>query len=138
MKLEKKLVAPLAVAIIVAGGLGFYGGTKYGGQSGADSHQPSQQSRAQGNRFGGQQGGGFVSGQVLSKDAQSITVQGRDGSSRIVFYSSSTSVVKPVSGSINDVSAGADVVVGGTQNSDGSITAQSIQLRPANSPASAQ
>lgn len=38
-------------------------------------------------------------------------------------------MTKPAVGSINDVMAGMEVMVGGTQNSDGSITDQSIQVR---------
>ncbi len=82
-------------------------------------------------RGGTQNGGNVISGNVLSKDSQSITVKLKDGSSEIVFYSSSTAITKPVSGSSADIQTGSQIFVSGTQNSDGSITAQTIQLRPA-------
>ncbi len=129
----KKFLPIVATAVIVAG-ISFYGGMKYGEQG--ISNSPQKNSAAAGGQFRGQRanggmqnGGGLISGQVFNKDAQSITVKMRDGSSRIIFYSSSTSVNKPVSGSINDISTGTEVMVVGTQNSDGSITAQSIQVR---------
>ncbi|MEI6316558.1 MAG: hypothetical protein WCO65_02425 [bacterium] len=74
--------------------------------------------------------GGAVTGTVLSKDATSITVQGRDGSSKIVLYATSTQFAKSTSGTIDDVSVGAQVVIVGKTNTDGSVTAQSIQIRP--------
>ncbi len=79
-------------------------------------------------------GGGFVTGQVTSKDAQSLTVQLPNGNSEIVFYSSSTSVIKPSSASVSDLTPGTSVMIGGTQNPDGSVTAQTIQVRGPGAP----
>lgn len=76
-------------------------------------------------------GGGVLTGQVLSMDAESMTVQLPNGNSEVVFYSSSTAVVVPTPSSISKVSSGADVTITGTQNSDGSFVAQSIQVRNA-------
>ncbi len=85
---------------------------------------------------------GFVTGEILSKDAQSLTLKLRDGGSRIVLISSSTSVEKTASGSLNDLAIGKAISVQGSPNQDGSITAQTIQLqrlivRPSGSPAPA-
>ena len=79
-------------------------------------------------------GGGFAAGVVTAKDAQSITLQLPDGNSEVVFYSSSTAIVKPMPASVSDIAIGANVMVGGTQNSDGSVTATTIQVRGANMP----
>jgi hypothetical protein len=72
--------------------------------------------------------GGFANGKIESKENQRITLQLPNGNSEIVFYSSSTQVIKPSQASLNDVSVGTQVMIGGTQNSDGSLTAQSIQI----------
>ncbi|MCL5006925.1 MAG: DUF5666 domain-containing protein [Patescibacteria group bacterium] len=78
---------------------------------------------------GGANGINVVSGTVLSKDAQSLTIALPNGNSEIVFYATSTPVEKPTPSSINSVATGSTVVISGTQNSDGSFTASSIQLR---------
>ncbi len=84
----------------------------------------------QGMRNGGGLGGGVVSGEVLSKDATSMTVKLRDGGSKIVLISPSSKVEKTVDGTGTDVVAGKQVMVSGTANPDGSVTASSIQIRP--------
>ncbi len=82
-------------------------------------------------RGGGAGNGGFLSGTVAAKDSESITLDTRDGSSHVVLVTPMTSVLKSVSGSMSDVSVGSTVIVSGTTNSDGSISANLIQLRPA-------
>jgi hypothetical protein len=79
-------------------------------------------------------GGGFASGQVAAKDSQTITLQLPNGNSEVVFYSSSTQVIKPTAAALSDVVNGTQVMIGGTQNADGSLTAQSIQIRTASAP----
>jgi len=127
-----KLIITAVVVAVVAGGVGFYGGMSYQrskvpvrGQfaAGQGTFQAGQQRRG-----GAGNGNGFVGGQVLSKDDKSITVKLPTGGSSIVFYSPNTSIEKAASGSWDDITVGASVVVRGTQNSDGTYTAQSVQL----------
>jgi hypothetical protein len=69
---------------------------------------------------------------VIAKDATSITLQlpGNAGS-KIIFYSATTQISKMASGTPVDLANGTNVSITGTANSDGSVTAQAIQIRPA-------
>jgi len=88
-----------------------------------------------GQRNGGLRGfGGGTIGQVLSKDANSITVKLPDGSTKIVFFSGTTTIDKTAQGTSGDLKTGETVAVNGSANSDGSITAQRITVRPAGLP----
>lgn len=75
--------------------------------------------------------GGFVSGEVVSADATSVTVKDSTGSTKVVYYTSSTAITKSVTGASSDLTVGQNVTTNGTSNSDGSIAATTIQLRPA-------
>lgn len=132
-----KKVLLIVIAVIVAGGLGFYGGTKYG-QSNREVRVPSGfQNLQAGNlgdgirRSGGTQNGGFATGEIISKDDKSMTLKTQNGGSKIVFFSESTQVAKSVPGTPADLVEGEEVTVTGSANSDGSITAQSVQIRTA-------
>jgi len=124
------------VLIIIVGAGAFFGGMKY---------QQSQQfnTRQFGGNFAGgvgqggnrlstrvRAGGGQVIGEILNQDANSITVKLQDGSSKIVILSDKTSINKATSGSKLDLTSGARVAVFGTTNTDGSVTAQMIQINP--------
>ncbi len=90
-------------------------------------------------------GAGAVFGTIIAKDANSITVQlgggpnasstnaGASGS-KIVLLNANTEVGKTVAGSSGDLVVGQTVVVNGTPNSDGSITAAMVQIRPEGTP----
>ncbi len=144
----KNFLPILLVVAIVCLGAGFFAGWKYEKSQSPlsklpqDSQQRFQRMAANANgaagsgmASGNRNAGGFVNGEVLSKDNQSITVKLRDGGSKIVFFSTSTEVSKFASGNVDDLSVGASIMVQGKTNSDGSITAQTIQLRPVGTPA---
>lgn len=80
--------------------------------------------------MGGRTGFTPVSGEILSIDDTSITVKMPDGGSKIVMISEKTTMNKASSASKSDLKVGSQVAVFGQDNSDGSVTAQSIQLDP--------
>jgi hypothetical protein len=127
--MKNKIIIPIIIAIIFAGG-GFYGGITYQKSQapvrGSFVGSPSTGSGQNGqNRFGA--GGGFTTGTVLSKDAASITLQlPNNAGSKIIFYTASTPVMKSVAGTPADLAVGDRVSVTGSANSDGSVSAQSI------------
>ncbi|MBU6447737.1 hypothetical protein KGQ24_02780 [Patescibacteria group bacterium] len=136
--MNKKHVILTVVIAVVVGAIGFFGGMKYGQAKAqtAGRGQLSGQYRTGGGGAGffrggaGGSQGAFTTGQVLSKDDKSITVQSPNGSSKIIFYSGTTQVGKFVSGASSDITTGQRVTVTGTPNSDGSITAQNIEIMP--------
>ncbi len=71
-----------------------------------------------------------ISGEILSSDDKSITVKLQDGSSKIVLLSDKTQINKATSVTKLDLKSGEKVAVFGSENSDGSVTAQNIQLNP--------
>lgn len=133
---KQHLIAWVAVTVVLAGGA-FYAGSVHAknamrvAMTAGRGQFPAGMGGARTGtaRFG--MGGGAVMGSVLSKDDTSMTVKMRDGSSKIVLYSGTTQVSKFAAGSAADVSVGTEVTVVGTQNPDGSVAAQSIQIRPA-------
>jgi hypothetical protein len=128
MNKTNKIILAVVIVIIVAGG-SFYGGMIYGKSQNPKPGSGSGTFQTRINRAGG---GGFISGSILSKDASSITLQLQNGSgSKIIFYSDTTQINKQALGTATDLATGTSVSVVGTTNSDGSVTAQSIQIRPA-------
>jgi len=142
--MKKLLLVAVAVAVLVGSGA-FYGGMKYtqGSSPRGDLANLTPEQRQQfmanagtGFRNGtdGQgrtgMGGGFVGGEIISKDDKSVTVKIQDGGSKIIFYSGTTEVSKFTQGNAGDLMVGKNISVTGTANQDGSITARSIQLRP--------
>ena len=76
----------------------------------------------------GAAGGGAVNGKVLKTSADSITVQGRDGSSRIVNISSTTKFSKTVDASASDVSVGTTVTAFGQAGSGNTVDAVQVMI----------
>jgi len=124
------------ILVIVVGAGAFFAGTKYqaGKQQQNFRSQTGRFGQGQGNGMMGRQGFRPVTGEILSVGDNNITVKMPDGSSRIVVVSESTAINKASQGAKSDLKAGETVMVFGQQNSDGSVTAQNIQLNPPNRP----
>ncbi|HSD98264.1 MAG TPA: DUF5666 domain-containing protein [Patescibacteria group bacterium] len=129
-----------ALLVILALGGGFFAGMQFQKNRVAmvarnGFYQSFGQNGQMRGRFG-QNGSAFrpVRGQVLSIDPTGLTVKLVDGSSKIVVVSSSTMFAKSTNASESDVKTGDNVMVVGTQNSDGSITASNVEINPGQMP----
>lgn len=126
---NKNILITILIAVIV-GGVGFFAGMQLT-KSQTNTNDQSAQVQQRGNaRFGGRGGNRGTMGSVINQDANSITLQLPDGSSKIVLLSTSTIFVKTDKASASDIKNGDKVIVFGTTNSDGSVTAQNVQLNP--------
>jgi len=136
--MDSKIIPIFIALILIIGGGAFFGGMKYQ-QSKRNFQNFSEEQRQQlfqGNtgrnlqrEVGGGVGSSFLSGEVISKDEQSVTLKTPNGGSKIIFFSDSTEIVKSVDGASSDLEAGKTISVSGTTNQDGSLTAKSIQVR---------
>jgi hypothetical protein len=128
--MKNSVIITVIIAIVV-GGLAFFGGMKYA-QSQRRSSFAGQFGGGAGGRTGGAGGNGVrgVTGDIIASDANSITVKMTDGSSRIVLLSSTTSINKAAQATVDDLKTGEKVAVFGQTNTDGSVTAQSVQINP--------
>lgn len=111
---------------IIAALAAFYGGMQY-----QKMQRLSFGQFAQGRQGGFQvRTGRPVFGEIISSDDKSVTVKLQDGSTKIVILSDNTVINKAATGSKSDLTKGSKIAVFGQTNSDGSLTAQNIQLNP--------
>jgi len=130
--MKQNLLVTVLVGVIALGA-GFGGGYAF------KNYQLSKMRTQFAGRFGmngamgmgrGRMFGGGVLGSVIAQDDKSITVKMSDGSTKIVLLSGSTTYVKSSLATKSDISVGTTVSVFGMPNSDGSVTAQNIQINP--------
>jgi len=137
--MKNKTVQIVAGAVIILI-ISFYAGNKYGQRSAlANRNVAAVSSFGQGgnralNGAGGIRSGQMMnstpfSGQVISKESTGITIELAGGGSKIIFISSSTPIAKITNGSISDIAVDSSVTVSGSQNSDGTVTARTVQIR---------
>lgn len=134
-----KKILPVILALIAVGVGSFLGGMKYGQSKIVTDEFAMGNDFVQGNRPAGLYGngtstrdraaiGGFTSGEIIANDGKSVTLKLSDGGSKIIFYSDITVISKSANGTKSDLKVGENIIVSGESNSDGSITAKSIQL----------
>lgn len=139
-RMKNSLIISVIVSLFI-GGVAFAGGTVYQknkdavlaavapqriGSSGASNVVIGTKGGVGGRRAGGP----ITSGQIIGKDSQSITVKQQDGSTKIVYISQTTTVLNTTASSLDDLTVGKQVSANGTANSDGSIAATNVQVRP--------
>jgi hypothetical protein len=125
---KNMMVVVAVVLIIVASAGGFFAGLMY-----QKNQTPALGTTIRGNfaaRAGQNAAFRPIGGQVLSMSDTTLTVKLSDGSTKIVVLSSSTAFLQSTKAALTNVKTGDTVNVVGTQNSDGSVTAQDIQINP--------
>ncbi len=129
--MKNNMLTTIIIAIVV-GAVAFFGGMQYQKSkaptfAGFGTGQNGQRQR----QFGGNRNGQVpIIGQIISSDAASLTIKQQDGSTKIVLFSETTKITKTETGVKTDLKKDANIAAFGTTNSDGSITAQNIQLNP--------
>lgn len=125
MKYKTHIVwAVVAVAALI-GGIFLGEGMAAGGNAQLANGASSSSARG---GFRTDSSGSVFAGQVSAINGSDITLQLSNGNSEVVLYSSSTPVAEPTNVPISKVVTGSNIVVMGTKNSDGSVTASSIEI----------
>lgn len=71
-----------------------------------------------------------VSGEIIAIDDKSMTIKLQNDTSKIVLFDSGIIINKMTTGSATDLKVGEKVAAFGKENTDGSMTAQNVQLNP--------
>ena len=131
------IIVVIAIAVIAGAG-GFFGGMQYQKGKAPTITLPNGQTVTTGRqRFGNFNGtfagrggfGGGVRGTIASIGNGTMTVTTTTGS-RIVILSGTTAYSKSATAASTDLTVGETVAANGTSNSDGSVTATTVQINP--------
>lgn len=127
----------IAVVALIAAGIAFFGGIQFQKYQTRSTFSQFANGQNRINRMGGMMGqngnrgfGGAVVGEIAAIDNDSLTIKLPDGSSKIVNLSQSTTFSKTDTASKDELKTGIRVAAIGSTNSDGSISAQNIQINP--------
>lgn len=127
---QKNPIVTLVLLVVVAGAA-FYGGMTYQkGKAPTPGQFAGRNGQAMGLRGGNNNNFRPINGDILSVDTGSLTVKLTDGSSKIILFNDKTTINKADTATGSDLKSGLKVAVFGQTNSDGSVTAQNIQLNP--------
>lgn len=115
------------VIVLVVGAASFFAGTKLTGSSSVASsgNRPPQMAGATGTARN-QNGNQIINGDITAADTSSITVTTQSGSSQIILLTSSTTYKKMADSDQSDLVVGKKVMITGTKDSSGSVTATQI------------
>lgn len=122
--MSKNAILIAVVVAVIFGAAGFFAGKYF------QTTQRGNFAGRYGQRFGAGANAQVLRGSIISTDSGTMTVKLPDGSTKLVIVSGSTSITKATSGTTGDLKAGSPVMIFGASNSDGSVTAQNIQLNP--------
>lgn len=129
--MKNKSLIITVVACVVVGAAAFFGGIQYQKMQRTQFSASGATGRfARASGAPGQNGAAPVRGQIISADSTSITVKMQDGSSKIVVLPGNVNVMESTTASKQALTQGQTVMVFGTTNSDGSVTAQNVQINP--------
>lgn len=133
----------MIVLVVVFTAVGFYGGMKYqqnkpqsfigqfnNRQGGLRNYQLRNSTGTMRNTGINREDFRPVAGEIISADDKSITVKLQDESSKIVLINYKTQINKAEIVNKSELKVGEKVSVFGSENSDGSVTAQNVQLNP--------
>jgi hypothetical protein len=131
---KKQWLVVIITSLVIAGaftGIGYKIGSK---KSGFGPMNGQLQGRTMmggpGRSSTGMRGNGNVAGTVLSQDAASLTLTLPQGGSRTVLITPTTTVLKTAPGIMGDIQKDSFLMVSGTSNADGSISASTLSIRP--------
>lgn len=133
--MKNKIIIAVLITAAAVGGAGFFGGIKYQENKGSDLTQEfaqGEKSEKMGQKMGlTAEGGEYkpVNGTIIDKDENTITVEMADGSSKIIVFSDSTVFNETQEAAKEDLEVGKNITAFGTENSDGSVTANNVQLK---------
>jgi len=71
----------------------------------------------------------MLSGELISKDENNLTIKLPDGGSKIIFFSPTTVVSQLSTSTVDSLDIGQNIIANGTLNSDGSLSAFTIDSR---------
>jgi hypothetical protein len=122
-----------AIVLMATAGIAFYAGILYSKNSKISDF--NDQRFGSGNipentSFNRQANPNSNLGEIIAKDEKTITIKLSSGGSKIILLSESTQINKISQGYAEDLKIGENVMVQGTTNSDGSVTAKTIQITP--------
>ncbi|MCF7860118.1 hypothetical protein K9M09_00655 [Patescibacteria group bacterium] len=141
--LDKKQLAFFLVIVIIVAAISFYSGrmsaakigtntfNNYAGQADRMGAAVNGQGAVMG-RAGAGTGtarANMLSGEIMSKDENSLTVKLPDGGSKIVFFSPTTVINQLSTSTLEALNIGQNIVANGNLNSDGSLSALTIESR---------
>jgi hypothetical protein len=140
---NQKIILACTITAVVAGTLGYVGGVKMSGmrrtvQFGGGERNVMMTRGGEGNSTAQKPSGNVgrimgprsTIGEVIAKDANSMTVKMNDGSSRIIILSDKTTYRISSDANLDKIEVGTKIAAFGETGSDGSITATSIEINP--------